>query len=77
MDVSVHILIARDQGQVKGEFFALVFVAPFCFFLLKRAPKYTFEAFVFAWCLFRLNQPQTPSLQPLHLISFYISKGVI
>lgn len=48
MDAGVRIVIPKDRVQVKGEFFALVFVAPF--FLLKRAPKCTFEAFVFAWC---------------------------
>lgn len=46
--VTLYRLVPEEQVQMKGEFFALVFVAPF--FLLKRAPKCTFEAFVFARC---------------------------
>lgn len=75
VDASVHMLSLKRVVQVKGEFFALVLLRRFFFFLLERAPKCTFEAFLFALCPFRLNQPQTPSLQSFPLISIYISKG--
>lgn len=48
--VSVHMLFWKSVVQVKGEFFALVLLRRFFFFLLERAPKCTFEAFVSAWC---------------------------